>query len=64
MEDRIFISESGIGSNDIESEIMYIRRLFDLGINAFLIGTYFMESKDLGHTLEELKSLLAGNRLI
>jgi indole-3-glycerol phosphate synthase len=64
IEDRIFISESGIGSKNIKSEIACIKRLFDQGISTFLIGTYFMESMDLDLTLKELQSMLSDNGLI
>ena len=62
--EKIFISESGIGGSDMDSEIEYIKRLFDRGINTILIGTYLMESTDLALTLEELGSIFSANGLV
>ncbi len=64
VKEKIFISESGIGSSDMDSEINYIKRLYDKGINTILMGTYLMESTDLALTLEELGSTFSANRLI
>ena len=49
--DRIVVSESGIRSNQD------IQRLSDIGIDAVLIGTAFMEAKDIGAKIDEVMGL-------
>ncbi len=63
IKDKIFICESGIGSKGIEAEVVYIKKLFNEGINNFLIGTYFMQSPNLNSTLKELETILKNNNL-
>ena len=47
-DDRLFVVESGIDSKDS------ITRLIDAGADAFLIGEYFLTSKDPGSALRGL----------
>ncbi|HEY4695925.1 MAG TPA: indole-3-glycerol-phosphate synthase [Candidatus Hydromicrobium sp.] len=47
--DKIFVCESGI------RDIGYIKDLFLKGINAFLIGEYFMSSNNLEKTLRDME---------
>jgi len=49
--DRIVVSESGIHSNQD------IQRLTDIGIDAVLIGTAFMEAADIGAKITEIMGL-------
>jgi indole-3-glycerol phosphate synthase len=42
---RTIVCESGV------DDISYIERLFEMGVNNFLIGTHFMSSLQLGETL-------------
>jgi indole-3-glycerol phosphate synthase len=58
IKNRIFVCESGIG--DME----YIKGLFLRGINTFLIGGYFMDSRDLMGTLESMELGLREKKLI
>lgn len=58
LEERIIICESGVEDPD------YIERLYIMGINTFLIGTYFMKSSDLEKTLSRFGEELAGRGLI
>jgi len=53
-----FISESGIGGLDD------ILRLYEKGINNFLIGSYFMKAKSLKVTLDCMEIALKGKGLI
>jgi indole-3-glycerol phosphate synthase len=55
---RIIVCESGV------DEISYIKKLFEMGVNVFLVGTYFMKSPDLDGLLSEFKKELAQRRLI
>jgi len=56
--DKIFVCESGI--RDAE----FIRDLFSNGINAFLIGEYFMTSNSLEERLKEIELELKKENLI
>jgi indole-3-glycerol phosphate synthase len=47
--DRIVVSESGISARD------HVLRLEAAGIDAMLIGTSFMESRDIGRKIDELR---------
>ncbi len=46
---KIIVAESGINSKEI------IEELSEIGVDAFLIGEYFMKQKDIKATLEEFK---------
>ncbi len=50
LDEKILVCESGIDSVDTMANFK------KLGINVFLIGTHFMQSKDLISTLEEIRS--------
>jgi indole-3-glycerol phosphate synthase len=58
IKDKIFVCESGI--KDVE----YIEDLFSRGINTFLIGGYFMASRDLMNTLKNMELGLREKELI
>lgn len=58
LQDKIFVCESGV--EDIE----YIKKLFFGGINTFLIGGYFMASKNLEETLNNMKTELKREKLL
>jgi len=58
LQDKIFVCESGV--EDIE----YIKKLFLGGINTFLIGGYFMASKNLEETLNNMKMELKREKLL
>ncbi len=60
---RTFICESGIGENDMESEIKYMKKVFDMGVTTFLIGSYFMKNPDIDHALNILREKLIQNNL-
>jgi indole-3-glycerol phosphate synthase len=60
---RTFICESGIGENDMESEIKYMKKVFDMGVRTFLIGSYFMKNPDIDHALNKLREKLIQNNL-
>ena len=47
-EDRIVVSESGIGNRDD------VVKLMDAGVNAILVGTSLMAAKDIGAKIDEL----------
>ncbi len=53
LEDKTFICESGI------EDAGYIKDLFSNGLNTFLIGGYFMASRDLEKTLKNMESELS-----
>ncbi len=57
-EHRIIICESGV------KDIGYIERLFKMGVNTFLIGSYFMESPELEDTLLNFREGLKQKGLI
>ncbi|MFC2145403.1 indole-3-glycerol-phosphate synthase [Actinomycetota bacterium] len=52
------VCESGV--NDLD----YIERLFNMGVDTFLIGTYFMQSPDLENALDRIRKGLAARELI
>lgn len=54
---KTFICESGIGETNIKNDLDYIKELYERGVRNFLIGTYFMQSKDLKATLTETEEL-------
>lgn len=58
LEDRKVICESGI------YDAGYIQRLFSMGVSSFLIGTYFMQSKNMKKDLLGLGQELTKRRLI
>jgi indole-3-glycerol phosphate synthase len=58
IKDKIFVCESGI--EDIE----YIKDLFSRGIDTFLIGGYFMTSRNLRNTLKNMELGLREEKLI
>ncbi len=55
---KIFVCESGVES------IEYIKNLFFSGINTFLIGGYFMASKNLEETLSNMEMELKQEKLL
>lgn len=55
---KIFVCESGIES------VGYIKKLYERGINAFLIGGYFMKSQNLDGTLSQMEMELKRKFLI
>jgi indole-3-glycerol phosphate synthase len=61
---RTFICESGIGESDMESEIKYMKKAFDMGVKTFLIGSYFMKNPDIDQALKRLKEKLMQNNLV
>ena len=58
LKEKIFVCESGIEDTE------YIKDLFLNGINTFLIGGYFMASKDLEKTLKRMEVELRDKKLI
>jgi indole-3-glycerol phosphate synthase len=58
IKNRIFICESGV------VDIEYIKGLFLKGISTFLIGSYFMNSRDLRGTLKNMEFGLREKKLI
>jgi len=52
------VCESGV--NDLD----YIERLYGMGVETFLIGTYFMQSPDLENALDETLKGLAARELL
>ena len=52
------VCESGV--NDLD----YIERLYNMGVETFLIGTYFMQSPELENALELIRKGLAARGLI
>ena len=52
------VCESGV--NDLD----YIKRLYSMGVETFLIGTYFMQSPDLEDVLDRTREGLAAKGLI
>lgn len=49
-EGKVIVAESGLDSRERLNELR------DLGVNAFLIGEYFMREKDIGRKMDELLS--------
>ena len=47
---KIVVAESGIDNKE------FIDELFNLGVNAFLIGEYFMRQKDIGKKIKEFSN--------
>ncbi len=64
LKSRIFVCESGIGENNMDSEIQYIKDVFERGVHTFLIGSYFMQSPDLEGALNIFKEKLIQRSLI
>lgn len=60
IKDKILIAESGINGNDID----YIENLYHRGINTFLVGSYFMQTKNLALSLKEMERKLREKKLI
>jgi len=58
LDDKIIICESGV------EDIDYIERLYEMGVNTFLIGTHFMRSRELDDTLLEFENGLKERDLI
>ncbi|MCL4417019.1 MAG: indole-3-glycerol phosphate synthase TrpC [Actinobacteria bacterium] len=58
IEDKIIVCESGIGNTG------YIKDLYKKGIKVFLIGSYFMQSKNLAHDLSDMEDKLRRENLI
>lgn len=58
IKDRIIVCESAVSS------VSYIKQLFNLGINVFLIGSYFMQAVKLENKLHDFKILLKKENLI
>lgn len=58
IKDRIFVCESGI------ENINYIKDLYKRGVNTFLIGSYFMQSKNLAYDLKNMEDELKKENLI
>jgi len=52
------VCESGV------KDINYIERLYNMGVETFLIGTYFMQSPDLENVLDHTQAGLAARGLI
>ncbi|MCL5073597.1 MAG: indole-3-glycerol phosphate synthase TrpC [Actinobacteria bacterium] len=58
IEDKIIVCESGIENTG------YIKDLYKKGIKVFLIGSYFMQSKNLEYDLSEMEDRLKKENLI
>ncbi|MBU4450845.1 MAG: hypothetical protein KKE35_06090 [Actinobacteria bacterium] len=58
MKDKIIVCESGMENTG------YIRDLYKRGIRVFLIGSYFMQSKNLAHDLSDMEARLKRENLI
>ncbi len=58
IKDKIIVCESGIENTS------YIKDLHKRGINVFLIGSYFMQSKNLEHDLSDMEAKLKRENLI
>jgi indole-3-glycerol phosphate synthase len=58
IKDRIIICESAV------QDIKYIKELYSMGVRGFLIGSYFMQSKNLEYDLGEMESGLKREGLI
>ncbi len=58
IKDRIIICESGMDNTG------YIKDLYKRGLNVFLIGSYFMQSKNLAHDLSDMETRLKKENLI
>lgn len=58
IKDKIIVCESGI------ENISYIKDLYEKGIKVFLIGSYFMQSKNLAHDLSDTEDRLRRENLI
>ncbi len=58
LEDKVLVCESGIEDTD------YMKKLFERGVYTFLIGSYFMASRDLEGTLAKMESQLRAAGLI
>lgn len=58
IKDRIIVCESGMDNTG------YIIDLYKRGINVFLIGSYFMQSKNLAYDLSDMEARLKKENLI
>jgi indole-3-glycerol phosphate synthase len=58
IKDRIIVCESGMDNTG------YIIDLYKRGVNVFLIGSYFMQSKNLAHDLSDMEASLKKENLI
>lgn len=58
LSDKIFVCESGV------ENVEYIKSLFLSGINTFLVGGYFMVSKNLEKTLSSMELELKREKLL
>ncbi len=58
IKDRIIVCESGMDNAD------YVIDLYKRGISVFLIGSYFMQSKNLAHDLNDMEARLKKENLI
>lgn len=58
LEGKIIICESGV------EDSTYIEKLYKMGVNTFLIGTYFIKSRELDSTLSEFENELKKKNLI
>ncbi|MCL4378420.1 MAG: indole-3-glycerol phosphate synthase TrpC [Actinobacteria bacterium] len=58
IKDKIFVCESGI------ENVNYIKDLYEKGSKAFLIGSYFMQSKNLDYDLANMEERLKRKNLI
>jgi len=54
----ILVCESGI------EDINYIEELYSMGINTFLMGSYFMKSRNLDDDLSRMEMQLAEKGMI
>ncbi|MBM3706104.1 MAG: indole-3-glycerol-phosphate synthase [Actinobacteria bacterium] len=55
---KVFVCESGI------EKVSYIKKLYDAGINTFLMGSYFMQASNLRNCLKEFEKELKACGLI
>jgi len=58
IKDKIIVCESGMENTD------YTKDLYKRGIKVFLIGSYFMQSKNLAHDLNDMEARLKRENLI
>lgn len=58
LEGKVIICESGVDDS------AYIEKLYGMGVNTFLIGTYFMKSRKLDDTLSGFENELKKRNLI
>jgi indole-3-glycerol phosphate synthase len=58
IKDKIIVCESGMENTS------YIKDLYKRGIKVFLIGSYFMQSKNLVHDLSDMEAKLKRENLI